>query len=92
MDAFDIGLSVSKTVAVYTCAKFGWPDALDSGPKTIPELARFAGVSDVMAHRTLRACESVGVFRKLHGGYDYDRYENTPLARGYLARRPSLHV
>jgi hypothetical protein len=61
---------------VSTVARFGIADHLESGPKSIGELAKLTGTQERALYRAMRAAASLGVFTELEDG----RFANTALS------------
>ncbi len=64
------------TQSIATAARFGIPDALASGPKTVDELAAKVGANAGATKRLMRMLTGIGVFASAEGG----RYALTPLS------------
>ena len=62
--------------AISAAAHFGIADHLESGPKSVQELATLTGTQERSLYRLLRANASVGVFTELEDG----RFAQTPLS------------
>jgi hypothetical protein len=62
--------------AISAAAHFGIADHLESGPKSLTELASLTGTEERPLYRLLRANASVGVFTELEDG----RFAQTPLS------------
>ena len=62
--------------AISAAAHFGIADHLQSGPKSLTELASLTGTEERPLYRLLRANASVGVFTELEDG----RFAQTPLS------------
>ena len=65
------------TQAVATAARFGIPDVLASGPKTVDEIAAKVGANAGATKRLLRMLTGIGVFAPAEGG----RYALTELSQ-----------
>jgi hypothetical protein len=70
--------------AVYIAAKLGIADLLQSGPKTVQELAAATGTHAPSLYRIMRALTSAGVFKKEHD----DRFALTPLSETLVTSVP----
>ncbi|HEY0761355.1 MAG TPA: methyltransferase [Pyrinomonadaceae bacterium] len=76
------GFWVSR--AIFAIAKLGIPDLLQSGPKTIAELASATKMHAPSLFRVLRALVSVGVLNSADGG----RFAQTPLSETLVTDVP----
>lgn len=76
------GFWVSR--AIFAIAKLGIPDLLQSGPKTIAELASATKMHAPSLFRVLRALVSVGVLNSAKGG----RFAQTPLSETLVTDVP----
>jgi len=76
------GFWVSR--AIFAIAKLGIPDLLQSGPKTIAELASATKMHAPSLFRVLRALVSVGVLNSAEGG----RFAQTPLSETLVTDVP----
>jgi ubiquinone/menaquinone biosynthesis C-methylase UbiE len=70
--------------AVHIAAKLGIPDLLQSGPKTVEELAQATETHAPSLYRVLRALTSVGIFQKESDG----RFSLTPLSETFATSTP----
>ena len=70
--------------AVWIVAKLGLPDLLQSGPKTVAELAEATGTHAPSLYRILRALTSAGIFKKESD----DRFALTPLSETLITNAP----
>jgi len=61
--------------AIHVAVKFGVPDLLASGPRTVAELASNCGAHEPTLERLLRALTAIEMFQRTSDG----RYRNTPL-------------
>ena len=76
------GFWVSR--AVFAIAKLGIPDLLQSGPKTVAELASATKMHAPSLFRVLRALVSVGILNSADGG----RFAQTPLSETLVTDVP----
>lgn len=70
--------------AIYAAAKFGIPDLLASGPRTVADLASSCGAHEPTLERLLRALSSLEMFKRTPDG----SYSNTPLTEVLRANHP----
>jgi len=70
--------------AVYIAAKLGIADLLQSGPKTVAELAQATSTHAPSLYRIMRALTSAGVFKKEND----DRFALTPLSETLVTSVP----
>ena len=70
--------------AVYIAAKLGIADLLQSGPKTVAELAEATGTHAPSLYRIMRALTSAGVFKREND----DRFALTPLSETLVTNAP----
>jgi SAM-dependent methyltransferase len=82
MIQFITGFWMSR--AVHVAAKLGIADLLQSGPKTVAELAEATGTHAPSLYRILRALTSAGVFKREHD----DRFALTPLSETLITGAP----
>ena len=61
---------------ISTLARFGVADHLESGPRSLRELAELTGTQERALYRVMRAAASLGLFTELEDG----RFANTPLS------------
>jgi len=76
------GFWVSR--AIFAIAKLGIPDLLQSGPKTVAELASATKMHAPSLFRVLRALVSVGILNSADGG----RFAQTPLSETLVTDVP----
>jgi hypothetical protein len=70
--------------AIHTAAALRIPDLLESGPRTVRDLAQETGAHAISLGRLLRALTTVGIFAEDEGG----GYQNTPLSELLRANHP----
>ena len=70
--------------ALYVAAKLGIADLLQSGPKTVAELAEATGTHAASLYRIMRALTSAGIFQREND----DRFALTPLSETLVTGVP----
>lgn len=70
--------------ALYVAAKLGIADLLQSGPKTVAELAEATGTHAPSLYRIMRALTSAGIFKREND----DRFALTPLSETLVTGVP----